>query len=45
MEVKDYIIEKLALAKAQLEVTLLELQFENAQLKEELKQKEGDDNG
>ena len=35
MELKDYIIQQLALSKAQLELTVLELQFKIAQLEQE----------
>ena len=40
MDSKEYIINKLAIAKAQLEVTVYELQYEIEQLKEQLKEKE-----
>ena len=40
---KDYIINQLALAKAQLEVNYLELQYENQELKQRIKELEGGD--
>ena len=40
---KDYIINQLAIAKAQLEVNYLELQYENQKLKQRIKELEGID--
>ena len=40
---KDYIINQLAIAKAQLEVNYLELQYENHELKQRIKELEGID--
>lgn len=40
---KDYIINQLAIAKAQLEVNYLELQYENQELKQRIKELEGSD--
>lgn len=37
MDSKEYIINKLAIAKAQLEVTVYELQYEIETIKEEIK--------
>ena len=41
MDKNEYIIQKLALAKAQLELNYLELQHENEQLKKKLAELEG----